>query len=216
MCAVIGVFSKNIINTSFIKLLMQQSMIRGKHATGVSYLLDNTLVTNIKAQEASNFDFQSINTKLFIGHTRYSTSSLEYNQPIYNDNLSIVHNGVITQEDSSSWEKYNYNFKTKNDSEFILKSFEENTHPINDYPEASIASIVLDKKNKHLHFFRNEKRPLYFKKTNDCIVIASTKDILIRSGISDPNKCKSCYDYKVDCNINVEETKLRKSFKDLQ
>ena len=38
MCAVIGVFSKNIINTSFIKLLMQQSMIRGKHATGVSYL----------------------------------------------------------------------------------------------------------------------------------------------------------------------------------
>ena len=55
-----------------------------------------------------------------IGHCRYSTSDLQYNQPIYNDDYSIAHNGVVSQEMPERWkELYGYDCKTKNDSELI-------------------------------------------------------------------------------------------------
>tara|TARA_R110000772_G_scaffold239067_2_gene351088 strand:- start:1484 stop:2131 length:648 start_codon:yes stop_codon:yes gene_type:complete len=215
MCGVIGIISKNILDKQNIKELIVQSKIRGQHATGISYIENETIKTSIISRNAEHLELESVNTQCLIGHTRYSTSDLHHNQPINYLNVSIVHNGVITQEHSDNWGKYNYKFKTANDSEFILKSYIEGNHPIEEYKDASISSIILDNNTDKVHFFRNEKRPLYYSETKDTFYIASTKNILQRSGLKNITKCKSCYNYTIYKN-KLTKYKIRKSKEDLQ
>ena len=117
MCGVVGIVSKNIIPTDIIEKLLLQSKIRGQHASGISYVDHDVLKTEKIAKNATFLEIKNIKTRSLIAHTRYSTSSIEHNQPIAYDDLAVVHNGVITQEHSSHWGKYGYEFKTKNDSE---------------------------------------------------------------------------------------------------
>lgn len=219
MCGILGYLSTQTIDTKCLERLMHQSKIRGKHATGISYINKDKLISKIIPKDATYMQFANVKTKMLIGHTRYSTSSLKYNQPIGDDNVSIVHNGVITQQHSRYWNNTIYKFKTSNDSEFILKSYLEQQHPLISYPNASIASIIIDKKTKAIHFFRNEKRPLYYYKSKEILVITSTKDILKRSGFSDENciyKCAPCVSYKAKSDLSLELKLMRKEKKDLQ
>ena len=219
MCGVVGIVSTNILKVSMIDELMRQSKIRGQHATGISYVDRDMLKSKIIPKDATAMDYKNVNTKIVIGHARYSTSSILYNQPIHDEDISIVHNGVITQEDSSKWDNTSYKFYTKNDSEFILKSYLQDNHPLVAYPEASIASIIYDNDNKTLHFFRNEKRPLYYVKLQDTILIASTKDILKRSGYTDGfeiTKCQPCVNYTVLPDLEIVEKLMREPQRDLQ
>jgi asparagine synthetase B (glutamine-hydrolysing) len=215
MCGVIGIVSKNIIPKDIIHNLIVQSKIRGQHASGISYLENDIIKTKIIPKNATFMDLEDVNTKCLIGHTRYSTSSLEYNQPINYLNVSIVHNGVITQEHSDNWGKYNYKFKTSNDSEFILKSYIEGNQPIEEYKDASISSIILDNNSNKVHFFRNEKRPLYYAETKDTYYIASTKNILVRSGYENITKCSCCVNYTIK-NNKLTKYKIRDVNVDLQ
>ena len=215
MCGVVGIVSKNIIPTDIIEKLILQSKIRGQHATGISYVDNDLLKTEKIAKNATFLNVKNINTRCLIAHTRYSTSSLEHNQPIAYDDLAVVHNGVITQEDSSHWDKYDYDFQTKNDSEFIIKSFLKKSHPVSDYVEASISAIVINNQTKELHFFRNEKRPLYYCYEDDMFVMASTKDILFRSGFEKVNKCRCCVNYTIK-NNQISYYEIREVTTDLQ
>ena len=87
-----------------------ESRIRGMHATGLSYVKANSIVTQKLPVSADKFpfDFESYLNEdgnlYLVGHCRYSTSDLEYNQPIANERVSVVHNGVITQELYEDWE----------------------------------------------------------------------------------------------------------------
>tara|TARA_R110002110_G_scaffold360438_1_gene570172 strand:- start:2575 stop:3222 length:648 start_codon:yes stop_codon:yes gene_type:complete len=215
MCGVIGIISKNVLAHKDISNLLVQSKIRGQHATGISYVQDDVIKTSIIPKNAEYIKLQNVHTKTLIGHARYSTSSLEYNQPISYLDVSIVHNGVITQENSANWGKFNYDFQTANDSEFILKSYLEGKHPVKEYEEASISSVILDNNTGEVHFFRNEKRPLYYAETANTYYIASTKNILIRSGYDNITKCDSCYNYTIK-NNKLKKYKIRNTFEDLQ
>lgn len=215
MCGVIGIISKNVLAQEDIGNLLVQSKIRGQHATGISYIQDKMLKNKIIPKNAEHIELENVHTKKLIGHARYSTSSLLYNQPIHDEDISIVHNGVITQEDSSKWDNSTYQFYTKNDSEFILKSYLEGKHPVKEYVEASISSVILDNNTGEVHFFRNEKRPLYYAETEDTYYIASTKNILVRSGYDNITKCESCYNYTIK-NNKLKKYKIRDTLEDLQ
>ena len=126
-------------------------------------------------------------TITMIGHCRYSTSDLNYNQPIADDTRSVVHNGVISQEMPDRWKQlYNIDCETKNDTELLFHSTPDN------WPDASIAAVFLNK-NK-MTWTRNGKRPLWFTSLDECDIITSTEDIAIRSGLSGSVKIK--YDGK--------------------
>jgi len=56
-----------------------------------------------------------------------------------------------------------------------------------------------------LHFFRNHQRPLWYCQELNGVVVASTKDILLRSGFKDPKKCDMFTDY---CMMSSKLTKL--------
>lgn len=180
MCGIIGVISFNkklVANTA--KALMLQSEIRGKHATGISYYNAQGLVTLRSPEPVSQFQFPEEMGNVMIGHVRYSTSNIEYNQPITEGNYSLVHNGVITQAPFEEWESL-YGFKdfaTKNDSEILLKAFKENMFC--QFPESSIAAGILV--NNEIVCWRNEHRPLYMFNNEHMHGFASTENIILRA-----------------------------------
>lgn len=187
MCGVIGVKGK--VDPSLIKQLFIETQIRGRHATGVSYWKDgkvNTIKEPIPAEEfvekydpADWFDGDTIT---MVGHCRYSTSDLEFNQPISNDERAVVHNGVITQEDPSVWaEMYGYNCEGKNDTELLFLSWDAEA-----WPDSSIAAIFLE--DGDIKYTRNGKRPMWITIIDETVVVTSTKDIALRSGLNNPLK----------------------------
>lgn len=210
MCGLIGFYSQKFTENQeqLLRELFVQSKIRGMHATGLTILDESRLFTIKESKPAHTFlqqiDFSSLYHKklLLIGHTRYSTSDIEYNQPIADDDISIVHNGVVTQMAPELWpKKYGMEFKTKNDSEIIFHIIKTGDNPFK-LKDASQAVICL-KRTGELFCYRNGERPLWLVNFFDNIkvrIIASTEDIIKRSIKSVKFNIK--YDIeKLECGI---------------
>lgn len=194
MCAVIGAYIENPSDLDLVTIskVFHESSIRGLHATGVSWVRDNRIHTLISATPAGKFieAFDLKNTinedgnLYLIGHCRYSTSDLNYNQPLWDETLAIVHNGVVSQEMPENWERlYGYKCKTKNDSELILHTLKAKKSPLVEFADASMAVIELYAEKK-LRFYRNGKRPIYFTSLPNGGIITSTKDIATRADLN--------------------------------
>ena len=222
MCAVIGIQMKQA-DVGLIQRIFQQSMIRGKHATGISYVVDGVLQTfkeSVPSEEVlDTFDLNRVidsdGSVSLIGHIRYSTSDLRYNQPFSNGQISIVHNGVISQEPPDKW---CYKTETKNDSELILRALENDKNPLTFFRPSSMAVIELHA-SKMIWAYRNEARPLWKTVFNDSdVVFTSTKDIALRAGLVNPQKCEMFRQYSAQRTIMdmhrdfIEENQI----KDLQ
>ncbi len=192
MCAIIGAVIKSPSMKDFeaLKRVFVESKIRGMHATGLAYVKNGKVIIDKKPVPADQFpfDFPSYLNEdgnlYLIGHCRYSTSDLEYNQPIGNDDVAIVHNGVITQELPEHWkEKYGYDCETKNDSELVLHA----TNPLEEFSHMSMAVCELNATRKELTTYRNGKRPLYLTTLSNGSIITSTADIAKRAELYFPN-----------------------------
>lgn len=192
MCGVIGALIQNPTAKDFdtIRKVFLESKIRGMHATGMSIIYNGKVLTFKEPVPADRFvhldnleEMVNDDGNLYlIGHCRYSTSDLLYNQPIANEEHSIVHNGIITQELAENWDNlFNYKCETKNDSELVLHS----GSPLEEYQEASMAvcELTFDKK---LCVYRNGKRPLYLTSLVNGVIITSTADIAKRACIDTP------------------------------
>lgn len=191
MCAVVGAIIQDPRQEDFDMLLrvFLESKIRGMHATGISYVKNKQIVTEKMPVPADEFPFkfaEYVNEDgnlYLVGHCRYSTSDLEYNQPIANENLSVVHNGVITQELPEKWkELYGYDCETKNDTELILHTTEDCISPLLRWKDSSLAVVELHV-DKVLRFYRNGKRPLYLTSIPNGCIITSTSDVPKRAEV---------------------------------
>ena len=194
MCSVIGAIIHKPEYEDFQKLekVFHESRIRGLHATGISYVKEYTIHTVKLPVSADMFpfnwnDYVNEDGNLYlIGHCRYSTSDLEYNQPINNQTTSVVHNGVITQELPENWEElYGYKCETKNDTELILHTIDDDKSPLEVWKDSSLAVCELWFCKK-LKFYRNGKRPLYLTSLSNGCIITSTRDVIVRAGITYP------------------------------
>ena len=192
MCAILGAFleSPNQQQIETLKALFVESQVRGKHATGYSMIRNGRIFTQKAAIPAEAFiqsHFAEIQpgdyTLQLIGHCRYSTSDLRYNQPIQNlDDLSIVHNGVIDQRPAVYWKDWGYDLQTQNDSELIWHSAFQGREPLIEFPEASMAVGELHVE-KGLRFYRNGKRPAWIVPQDKGFFVCSTADIAKRAGL---------------------------------
>jgi glutamine phosphoribosylpyrophosphate amidotransferase len=187
MCGIVGaiLIEPSKEDLSMVGRVFFESRIRGKHATGIAYVKNNQVVIDKRPVPADQFpfDFESYLNEdgnlYLIGHCRYSTSDLEYNQPIGNDTKAIVHNGVITQELPENWKSiYGYDTVTKNDSELVLHSED----PLNEFSHMSMGVCELSI-DKTLKIYRNGKRPLYLTNLENGCIITSTADIAIRAHV---------------------------------
>jgi glutamine phosphoribosylpyrophosphate amidotransferase len=159
-----------------------QRTVTSKSTTGISYIQDGMIKTIKRAGSAEeffeNYDLTDCinedNGLYLIGHTRHLTSDLRDNQPISNDNFSVVQSGVISPVSRDNWM---YPTKTSTDGELILKSFEIGSHPFIDFPESTMAVCTLDAEKKTLNAFRNHEIPLWYTITTEGIIFTSTRDI---------------------------------------
>lgn len=191
MCSVIGAIIKEPRAEDFLMLhrVFLESKIRGMHATGISYVKHGKIITDKRPVPADEFPFNfpsyvnEDGSLYMIGHCRYSTSDLEFNQPIANENLSVVHNGVITQELPEKWkELYGYDCETKNDTELILHTAEDCISPLVRWKDSSLAVVELHV-DKVIRFYRNGKRPLYLTSISNGCIITSTADVPKRAEV---------------------------------
>lgn len=195
MCAVIGTILQQPSKQDFamVRRVFHESKIRGMHATGMSFLPKwsdkiETIKEPIPADKFVEKHLHDDNLKdmvaddgnlYLIAHCRYSTSDLEYNQPMYYNEKSIVHNGVITQELPENWkELYGYDCITKNDSELVLHS----NDPLREFSHMSMGVVELYSTRK-IRFYRNGKRPLYLSSIPNGCIITSTADIAARAEV---------------------------------
>jgi glutamine phosphoribosylpyrophosphate amidotransferase len=208
MCGVLGITIKNFAKKDhdLVRGLFIQSMIRGKHATGVSYVKNGKVFTDKKSVPADEFinnqnleDWTNEDGHLYcVGHIRYSTSDLRYNQPMASDKLSVVHNGVISQEPPETWEnKYKLRTETSNDSELVLRAMEKDLNPLQHFDPASMAVCALYD-DKRIVAFRNAERPLYYAYDINHIIFTSTEDIAKRSNLTNIQKTSMITMYTVE------------------
>jgi glutamine phosphoribosylpyrophosphate amidotransferase len=225
MCGVLGIAIKNFNERDYdlIRGLFIQSMIRGKHATGVSYVKNGRVNTIKEPVPADKFimmqdleNWRNEDGNLYcIGHIRYSTSDLRYNQPMSSGKLSIAHNGIISQEPPETWEeKYKLRTETSNDSELILRAMEEELNPLQHFEPASMAVCALYD-DKRIIAYRNGERPLYYFTDDNMHIFASTEDILNRSGLKKPKKV-SMYEVITVANFKLSSYTMDTNYEDLQ
>ena len=197
MCAILGVQLNNPTKDQIeiIKRLFIESQIRGRHASGLSILTNGkpwSYVTPNPAEylvEKFNWSCALSQSKLvLIGHTRYSTSDLRYNQPLSSEEIAIAHNGVVTQDSPEMWNRYGYELNTTNDSELVLRSLIAGNEPMEEFPDASMAVCELSER-KGVRWWRNGTRPLYAVKVDNGYFICSTADIAKRAGLNGAKKC---------------------------
>jgi asparagine synthetase B (glutamine-hydrolysing) len=199
MCAIIGAVISRPTRDDFamVKRVFLESKIRGMHATGMSFLpaWSNKVVTIKEPKPADYFvdvhlhddnlsQLVSDDGNLYlVGHCRYSTSDLEYNQPISNENVSVVHNGVVSQELPENWESlYGYKCETKNDTELLLHTIEEGASPLTRWSDASLSVVELYL-DKRVRAYRNGKRPIYMTTLENGFIFTSTQDIVTRARV---------------------------------
>ena len=191
MCAIIGCYLEKPtpLQIEILKRVFLESQIRGKHACGLSIINNDKVWSYITPQPAEMFveTFEwgcllSESKLRLIGHTRYSTSDLRYNQPLYGETVSIAHNGVVTQDPPELWGRYGYELETSNDSELLLRSVIAGNEPLLEFPDASMAVCELSVANG-LRFYRNGKRPAWIASQKNGLFVCSTSDIAKRAGL---------------------------------
>lgn len=229
MCGLVGIAVREHgvkFPVDLFKELMEEARIRGQHATGIGWAtafgshVEKQAVPHDKFVYPMGFD-QSV---VAIGHLRYSTSDLEFNQPNFGNEMTLVHNGVVSQEPPETWEEtFGVKCQTRNDSEILLQLMEQNRmHPLH-LVNTSQACIAIqadgsDPREHILMFWRNEQRPLYYYNGHpDYIVVASTADIIKRVMNVFPTACIPCdtYSYVVGDGL-LYHTQVRKPLEDLQ
>ena len=196
MCGIIG--SYNYHNTFLLKSLMIESRIRGLRSIGIF----NGKEISILEYENSDSFLEKTNRyefdKIFIGHTRYSTSGNDC-QPLLRLGVALAFNGVLTMEDLPMGVG-----RTDNDGEFLIDNISKDKRLGEGFPTASY-SVIYSKDDK-LYFSRNGKRPLYYFQNGSSILVASTDSIFVRSGITQSIKCVAGTVYSFDGNLKIERT----------
>lgn len=215
MCGIATTLSKTELTLeekSFAIKVMKESSIRGVHSFGLSYIVNKKIITKKfhKIEECLEHFAKNV-TKEYIFHNRYSTSGdwkeHKNNQPILLNNNSLVFNGVISMKTKEEMEKqFNLKLKTENDGEIFLHHIEKPLQFI-DNKNISFAGLYINKNQVFL--LRNNLRPMFYSKFNNTYFIASTADILIRSGLSNPEPTKPLKIYNYE-TLNEQENRLHK------
>ena len=214
MCGVIGVSLDNVTSdqVALVRRVMKETQIRGLHASGIAYHNGRNLVcTKLSSpitELANRIQWEAVtyagNLKM-IAHARYSTSDMEFHQPLGDEEMYMAHNGVITQEPPETWrETYGYNFNTRNDSEILLKKLSRESKAsgvINSLNGSSIAFVSINRAGV-VSGYRNTLRPLWRTQLSNGFILTSTKDIMMRAseGMWVPEKVEptgSGQDYQI-------------------
>ena len=192
MCGVIGYNGHASTSTlEALRTVLLESSIRGRHASGLAWHDGSSL--HRVAQDGpmedllASFDLWDLvrpdGRVSMIGHARYSTSDLQFHQPLVAQGYALAHNGVISQADPSGWPaRFGLHCEGRNDSELLLRALIAGLDPVVTFPGASVAAVWIDPSGA-LGVLRNGLRPLWYARLGGVRIIGSTANILQRAGL---------------------------------
>ena len=125
--------------------------------------------------------YETKNALIGFGHKRLSIIDLSEaaKQPMHSadGNVSLILNGEIYNysEIKIQLTKLGHSFKTKSDTEVIVKAYEQWGVKMVDYFIGMFAFVLLDKRKNTMYFFRDRAgvKPFYYYEKNNCILFAS-------------------------------------------
>ena len=154
MCGIAGFFDRNKNKNDIIKSMTDNLLHRGP----------------------DDFGFY-VDDKIALGHRRLAIIDLKTGkQPIEDDNYVIVFNGEIYNYLELKEElKGKYKFKTKSDTEVLLKGFEEWGIDVTKKLRGMFAFAIWDKKKHDLYLARDQWgiKPLYYYKNEKTFIFGS-------------------------------------------
>lgn len=127
----------------------------------------------------------------WLGHCRLAIIDLEKGkQPMLDDKLAITFNGEIYNhyELRTQLEKKGYRFRTKSDTETILKAYRMWGSECPKHLDGMFSFVIWDDERKEMFVARDRlgKKPLYYFFDGDIILLASEIKALIVSGVLAP------------------------------
>ena len=154
MCGIAGFFDRNKNKNDIIKSMTDNLLHRGPDDVG--FYTDD---------------------KIALGHRRLAIIDLKTGkQPIEDENYVIVFNGEIYNYLELKEElKDKYKFKTKSDTEVLLKGFEEWGIDVTKKLRGMFAFAIWDKKKHDLYLARDQWgiKPLYYYKNEKTFMFGS-------------------------------------------
>lgn len=154
MCGIAGFFDRNKNKNDIIKSMTDNLLHRGPDDVG--FYTDD---------------------KIALGHRRLAIIDLKTGkQPIEDENFVIVFNGEIYNYLELKEElKDKYKFKTKSDTEVLLKGFEEWGIDVTKKLRGMFAFAIWDKKKHELYLARDQWgiKPLYYYKNEKTFMFGS-------------------------------------------
>ena len=241
MCGIAGYFcfgkkrpEKRILNN-----LLEETQIRGKDATGISFIKGKALHVIKAAQSASKFVEsneewlaleESKLPKYMIMHTRYKTKGDQANNmnnhPVFRDGLALVHNGGISNDDDL-YDEFKFSRDAQVDTEAILALLEdkkdEGWSGMKEQVSklrGSFAVAAIDTRQPNSICFFRHTNPIEFAidEENDILYFASTENILDSAivdnyrGIVEVTRRLTKWDIKNDTGIILDDTGIVEDF----
>jgi predicted glutamine amidotransferase len=121
MCGIFGIISDKNINSKDLLILAENARQRGKDSSGfIEYDGKDYAVKKYDFDLKDSIKKVNKNSKIIIGHSRLVTNSMVDNQPISKNNISVIHNGIITNFDNL-FKKYDLKKDLKVDTEVIVE-----------------------------------------------------------------------------------------------
>lgn len=143
MCGIFGIVSSQPIISSELELLARHAEQRGKDSSGL-YFSKGGRYSLHRASQAITSLLKNISYEgscFTIGHSRLITNGLVDNQPVYRDDVCVIHNGIVVNHEAL-WRQLNKERKQEIDTEVIAgivaDALDNGTAP------ADIASKVLN------------------------------------------------------------------------
>ena len=180
MCGIFGIVSNKEINLKDLKILAKNARRRGKDSSGyIQYDGQVYTINRFDYDLKKSIKHISKKSKIVIGHSRLVTNSMIDNQPLLKNNISILHNGIITNF-KELFNKHNLQQNLKIDTEIILELISHFLNKSKDLKiviksllsliEGSASCVVHLQEKGKLVLFSNNGSLYYGEKANDIYI----------------------------------------------
>lgn len=222
MCGIFGLISKKNIDNGHLSKLAQLARQRGRDSSGLLFYDDGAYLVKRADYDVKKLlrKVEKIHSNFVMGHSRLITNGLSDNQPVVRDGISVIHNGIIVN-DEEVWNNINVKRKFQIDSEVIIGLTIEHMNKGRDLvelPEAILTqckgtiscALLIPSLGKLLLFSNNGS--LYVGNTNDDIYFASERyplEVLTCTDIKQIREEGQSIDIPKSDKINVKDENRR-------
>lgn len=201
MCGIFGIVSNNSVALKELHLLARHAKLRGQDSSGLLTSKLNSYELH-RANKSITLLLKDVNMSkagFVMGHSRLITNGLADNQPVYRDDVCVIHNGIVVNHENL-WEEIGKTANQEIDTEIIAAiaaKHLENDGSVDAIPERvlelcqgvvacaialpRLGKLVLFSNNgslyygtkKDAHYFSSESYPL---KQLNCEVVTQVRE----------------------------------------